>query len=51
MSFYWKQHKYKLEAENFILIIYEKFKVFFYCSLGNFKAFIDNFWQKIKQNF
>ncbi len=49
--FCWQQYKQKLEAENLVLISWDKFKAFLQKALRDSRAFVDNYWTKIRQDF
>ena len=50
VNFRWQQYKWKHKAESSVFIIWEEFKTFFCQSLGDFRAFVDSYWAKIKRN-
>ena len=51
ISFRWQQDKQKHDANTPILVTWDKFKAFLYWSLGNFQAFVDPYWGRIKRDF
>ncbi len=50
MNFRWQQHKRKLEAESSVPISWDEFKAFLQKALGDFRAFVDSCWTKIRQD-
>ncbi len=48
INFHWQQHKRKLIAESSVPISWDKFKVFFWKALGDSRAFVNNYWMKIR---
>lgn len=50
INFRWQQHKRKLDAESLAPITWDEFKAFLRRSLGDSRAFVDSFWQKIKRD-
>ena len=51
INFCWQEYKQKLDAYSTIPVKWDKFKVFFRRSVGDFRAIIDTYWGKIKKNF
>ncbi len=49
INFRWQQHKRKLEAESLVLISWDEFKAFLQKALGDFRAFVDSYWTKIRK--
>ena len=50
INFCWQQYKRKHEVESTVPITWEEFKTFFCQSLGDFRAFVDSYWAKIKKD-
>ena len=50
INFRWQQHKQKLEAESLVPIFGDKCKEFFWKALGDSRAFVDNYWTKIRKD-
>ncbi len=50
INFCWQQHKRKLEAESSVPISWNEFKAFFRKALGDFQAFVDSYWTKIRRD-
>ncbi len=48
IKFRWQQYKRKLDAESSIPISWDKFKAFVRKALGDFRAFVDSYWTKIR---
>ena len=48
INFRWQQYKRKQDSS--ISISWDKFKAFFWQSLGDSRAFIDSYWAKIKRD-
>ena len=50
INFCWQQYKRKHKAKSIVLITWEEFKTFLCQSLGDSRAFINNYWAKIKRD-
>ncbi len=50
INFRWQQHKRKLEVESLVSISWDKFKAFLRKALGDSRAFVDNYWTKIRRD-
>ncbi len=50
INFHWQQYKRKLEAESSVPISWDEFKTFLRKVLGDFRAFVDSYWTKIKRD-
>ncbi len=50
INFRWQQQKRKLKAENLVPISWDEFKTFLCKALGDSRAFVDNYWTKIKRD-
>ena len=48
--FHWQQYQRKLADKTDVFITWEKFKVFFCCSLGESIAFVDSIWSTIQKD-
>ncbi len=50
INFRWQQYKRKLEAESSVPISWNEFKAFLQKVLGDFRAFVDSYWTKIRRD-
>ena len=50
INFRWQQYKRKYEVESTVPITWEEFKTFLCQSLGDFRAFVNSYWAKIKKD-